>query len=70
MVVPEHMYRDFSIPKLVSQVVSIKSWQRITKYWLFREGVAENIGSEDAYLYVKEGHPDINFITEKIRHGH
>jgi len=66
---PEHMYRDFSIPKLTSQVVSIKSWQRITKYWLFREGVAENIGSEDAYLYVKEGHPDINFITEKIRHG-
>ncbi len=66
---PEYTYRDLTIAKLASQVVSIKYWQRITRYWLFREGIAENIGSEDAYLYVKEGHPDINFVTEKIRHG-
>jgi len=47
----------------------MKSWKELTQYWLFRQGVAEEIGSEDAYLYVREDHPDINFVTEKIRHG-
>ena len=66
---PEHKYRDLDILKLVSGSVSMESWQKLTKYWLFRQGVAEDIGSEDSYLYVREGHPDINFVTEKIRHG-
>lgn len=66
---PEHKYRDIDFLKFTSGIVSMKSWKELTQYWLFRQGVAEEIGSEDAYLYVREDHPDINFVTDKIRHG-
>ena len=39
---PEYTYRDLTIAKLASQVVSIKYWQRITRYTLYRKGIGKN----------------------------
>ncbi len=64
---PEYTYREVSIKKIIGSVADLNSWHRLLSYWLHRDGVSENIGSEDAYLYTKENFPEINLISTEIR---
>ena len=64
---PEHTYRDLNILSIFNKLVDIKHWNAYIEYWLFREGVAESIGSEDAYLYTKYDFPKINFVGNTYR---
>ena len=48
---PEHTYRDLTLNRLASGLVDRETWRSVVDYWLLREGVRHNIGSEDAYVY-------------------
>ena len=43
--------------KLLKGAVDRKAWRSVMDYWLYREGVADRIGSENAYLYVLPDFP-------------
>ena len=48
---PEGTYRELTIGKIISGAVDRQTWRAVMDYWLFREGVRDRIGSEDAYVY-------------------
>ena len=48
---PEHTYRNVTPGGFVRGLVNRETWRSLMDYWLFREGVRHNIGSEDAYVY-------------------
>ena len=48
---PESTYRGLTIGKLISGAVDRQTWRAVMDYWLYREGVLDRIGSEDAYVY-------------------
>ena len=54
---PEHTYRDLTLDRLASGLVDRETWRSVVDYWLFREGVRHNIGSEDAYVYFDPDFP-------------
>ena len=54
---PESTYRGVTVAKFFSGMFDRESWRRAMDYWLYREGVSDRIGSEDAYIYVKPGFP-------------
>ena len=54
---PESTYRDVTVVKLLKGAVDRKAWRSVMDYWLYREGVADRIGSENAYLYVLPDFP-------------
>ncbi|MDA0769614.1 MAG: TIGR03663 family protein [Chloroflexi bacterium] len=54
---PESTYRDVTVKKFFKAVVDRESWRRVMDYWLYRKGVSDRIGSEDAYLYVQPDFP-------------
>ena len=64
---PEYTYREVSIKKIAGSISDMDSWHRLLSYWFHRDGVAENIGSEDAYLYTKENFPEIDLRSAEIR---
>ena len=54
---PEHTYRNLTFGSFMSGLVDREAWRSVTDYWLFREGVRHNIGSEDAYIYFSPDFP-------------
>ena len=54
---PESTYRGVTVVKFFQGMVDRESWRRVMDYWLYREGVRDRIGSEDAYLYVQPDFP-------------
>ena len=54
---PEHTYRNLTLDRLASGLVDRETWRSVVDYWLLREGVRHNIGSEDAYVYFDPDFP-------------
>lgn len=54
---PEHTYRSLTPARIFSGVMDRGAWRSLADYWLFREGVRHNIGSEDAYVFFKTDFP-------------
>ena len=54
---PEHTYRELTPERLASWLVNRETWRSVMEYWLFREGVRHNIGSEDAYVFFSPDFP-------------
>ena len=48
---PESTYRGLTIGKIISGAVDRQTWRAAMDYWLYREGVRDRLGSEDAYVY-------------------
>ena len=64
---PEYTYREISFKKIAGSISDLSSWNRLLSYWFHRDGVSENIGSEDFYLYTKNAFPKIDLISTEIR---
>ena len=47
----EHTYRNLSLERIASGLVNRETWRTVMDYWLYRDGVRHNIGSEDAYVH-------------------
>ena len=58
---PEHKYRDLSLGKLVRGVADRSVLRAAIGYFLDRGVVFDDIGSEDSYVYFREGFP-ANFV--------
>ena len=54
---PESTYRNLTLDRILSGLVDREAWHTVMDYWLFREGVRHNIGSEDAYIYFSPDFP-------------
>ena len=54
---PEHKYRDLSLGRLVRGVADRSTLQAVIEYFLDRGVVFDDIGSEDSYVYFREGFP-------------
>ena len=54
---PEYIYRELTPSKFVGALFDRSSWRRAMDYWLYREGIRDRLGSEDAYLYFKSDVP-------------
>ena len=44
-------YRGMSLNKFADSTISINTWRWILRYFLFRDGIVERLGSENAYAY-------------------
>ena len=54
---PEHTYRNVTLEGFARGLINRETWRSVSDYWLFREGVRHNIGSEDAYVYFAPNFP-------------
>ena len=54
---PEHKYRDLSLGTLVRGIADRSTLQAVIEYFLDRHVVFDDIGSEDSYVYFREGFP-------------
>ena len=54
---PEHKYRDLTLGGLVRGVLDRSALQAGLEYFLDRDVVFDEIGSEDSYVYFREGFP-------------
>ena len=54
---PEHKYRDLTLGKLARGVLDRSALQAGIEYFLDRDVVFDEIGSEDSYVYFREGFP-------------
>lgn len=54
---PEHTYRSVTPFRFIAGLFDREAWRSVADYWLFREGVRDLIGSEDAYVYFKSDFP-------------
>lgn len=54
---PESTYRNLTPDRIVNGLIDREAWRTVMDYWLFREGVHHNIGSEDAYIYFSPDFP-------------
>ena len=54
---PEHTYRNLTLAGVASGLANRETWRTVMDYWLFREGVRHNIGSEDAYVFFAPDFP-------------
>lgn len=52
---PEHVYRNLTPGAILSGLFDRSAWRGAVGYWLNRDGVRHMLGSEDAFLYSKEG---------------
>ena len=52
---PEHLYRGLRPMTVVRAVFDRSSWRSAASYWLNREGIRHQIGSEDSYAYFRLG---------------
>ena len=55
---PEGTYRGLTVTKFVKALADRDSWRRAMDYFLYRKGVEDRIGSEDAYVYFNLELPD------------
>ena len=51
---PEHVYRNMTPTKFAAKLFDRSAWRNAAAYWLNREGVMDQIGSEDSYLYFRD----------------
>ena len=58
---PEHKYRDLTLGKLVRGVADRSMLRGAIGYFLDRDVVFDEIGSEDSYVYFRDGFP-ANFV--------
>ncbi len=54
---PESTYRNLTFDRIVNGLIDREAWRTVMDYWLFRDGVRHNIGSEDAYIYFSPEFP-------------
>ncbi|MCH7745438.1 MAG: TIGR03663 family protein [Chloroflexi bacterium] len=54
---PESTYKNLTPGKFLGSFLDRTAWRRAMDYFLYREGVREQIGSEDSYLYVSQELP-------------
>lgn len=54
---PEHTYRNLTFGSFMGGLFDREAWRSIMDYWLYREGVRHNIGSEDAYVHFAPDFP-------------
>lgn len=54
---PEHKYRGMTPLRFAQGLFDREAWRSVMDYWLFREGVRGDIGSEDAYVYFAPDFP-------------
>ncbi len=54
---PESTYRNLTFDRIISGFIDREAWRTVMDYWLFRDGVRHNIGSEDAYIYFSPDFP-------------
>ncbi len=52
---PEHVYRNLTPGSILSGLFDRSAWRGAAGYWLNRDGVRHMLGSEDAFLYFKDG---------------
>lgn len=54
---PEHTYRNLTLGRFAKGLIDREAWRGVADYWLLREGVRHNIGSEDAYVFFAPDFP-------------
>ena len=54
---PEETYRGLTLGSFLSSFGDRGAWRRSMNYFLYREGVRDRLGSEDAYLYISRELP-------------
>jgi uncharacterized protein (TIGR03663 family) len=54
---PESTYRNLTLDRIANGLIDREAWRTVMDYWLFRDGVRHNIGSEDAYIYFSPDFP-------------
>ena len=54
---PESTYRGLTLGKFVKSFGDRDAWRNAVDYFLFREGVRDRIGSEDAFVYFEPSLP-------------
>ena len=52
---PESTYRDLTLGKFIQGFGDRTTWRRAMDYFLYRQGVEEQIGSEDSFVYFDRG---------------
>ena len=55
---PEDMYRGLTVGKFLRGLADRETWRSAMDYFLYREGVFDRLGSEDAYLYFDQDLPE------------
>jgi hypothetical protein len=56
---PEETYRGMTIGKFLGAFVDRDAWRTAMDYFLYRGGVRDRIGSEDAYIYFSLDLPEL-----------
>ncbi len=54
---PETTYRGLTPGKILGSLTDREAWRRAMDYFMHREGVRDQLGSEDSYLYVARDLP-------------
>ena len=54
---PEQTYRNLTLERFAKGLIDREAWRGVMDYWLYREGVRHNIGSEDSYVYFAPDFP-------------
>lgn len=54
---PESTYRGLTPGKILGSLTDREAWRRAMDYFMHREGVRDQVGSEDSYLYVARDLP-------------
>lgn len=54
---PESTYRGLTVSKIASGLVDRQTWRNAMDYFLYRQGLEDRLGSEDAYIYFDNEFP-------------
>ncbi len=54
---PESTYRNLTLDRIARGIIDREAWRSLADYWLYRKGVRDNIGSENAYVFFKPDFP-------------
>ncbi len=58
---PEHRYRDLTPTEVIAGIARRETWRAAMGYWLNRDGVFDELGSEDSYLYYKPDEVSLDY---------
>ena len=57
-------YRNMDLTKFADATIDTDNWRWILRYFLFRDGVIDRLGTENAYAYFSvEKFPQLNFSS-------
>ena len=62
---PEETYRGLTVGKFLRGLADRETWRSAMDYFLYREGVFDRLGSEDAYLYFDRDLPEAISTVEQ-----